>query len=113
MGEREALGIRSAANRDRDEILAQAGKEASAIKGAADAEATKHFGTFQQNQELAIFLAQLRALESTLGKGATLVVDPTISPFNLLLNSATNSLSPRRSGTTAQTPELSANEPKR
>jgi membrane protease subunit HflC len=113
MGEREAIGIRSAADRDRAEILAQAEKEASAIKGAADAEATKHFGTFQQNQELAIFLAQLRALESTLGKGATLVVDPTISPFNLLLNSATNSVAPRRSGTTAQNPELSANEPKR
>ena len=108
MGEREAIGIKSAADTERAAIMAQAEKEASAIKGAADAEATKHFGTFQQNQELAVFLVQLKALESTLSKGATLVVDPTISPFNLLLNSTTNSLTPRKSGTTAR--ELSANE---
>lgn len=114
LGEREAIAIRSAADRDRAEILAKAETEASAIKGAADAEATKHFGTFQQNQELAVFLMQLRALESTLGKGATLVVDPTIPPFNLLVNGAGN-FTPRSNGNTTagRTPALSANESNR
>jgi membrane protease subunit HflC len=113
LGEREAIAIRSAADRDRAEILAKAEREASAIKGAADAEASKHFGTFQQNQELAVFLMQLKALESTLGKGATIVADPTISPFNLLINSATNGVSPRQNGYTApRSPALSQNEPK-
>ncbi|MGZ8921335.1 MAG: SPFH domain-containing protein, partial [Limisphaerales bacterium] len=111
MGEREAISIRSAADRDRAEILAQAEKESSAIKGSADAEAAKHFGVFQQNQELAVFLMQLKALESTLGKGATLVVDPTISPFNLLVNENTNSFAPKQQNSTAQpTRTLSAKE---
>src|SRR5688572_22450351 len=115
MGEREAIGIKSAADRDRAEILAQAEKEASAIKGAADAEATKHFGVFQQNQDLAVFLMQLRALESTLGKGATIVADPSISPFNLLVNPTTTNLTPRPNGNSAtqRSPALSANETNR
>ena len=113
MGERESIAIRSAANRDRDEILAQAEKEASAIKGAADAEATKHFATFQQNQELAVFLMQLKALESTLGNRATLVVDPSIAPFNLLLNN-TNRVAPQQNGSSpaSRAPALSAKESK-
>ena len=110
MGEREAISIRSAADRDRAEILAQAEKEASAIKGAADAEAAKHFGVFQQNQELAVFLMQLKALESTLGKGATLVVDPTIAPFNLLVNQNTNGFAPKQNSTAQPSRTLSANE---
>jgi membrane protease subunit HflC len=110
MGEREAISIRSAADRDRAEILAQAEKEASAIKGSADAEAAKHFGVFQQNQELAVFLMQLKALESTLGKGATLVVDPTISPFNLLVNENTNSFAPKQNSTQQPSRTLSAKE---
>ena len=110
MGEREAISIRSAADRDRAEILAQAEKEASAIKGSADAEAAKHFGVFQQNQELAVFLMQLKALESTLGKGATLVVDPTISPFNLLVNENTNSFAPKQNSTAQPSRTLSAKE---
>jgi modulator of FtsH protease HflC len=115
MGEREAISIRSAADRDRAEILAQAEKEASAIKGAADAEATKHFAVFQQQQDLAVFLLQLRALESTLGKGATIVADPTIAPFNLLINTGTNSFTPRQNGTTTAGggPALSRNEAQR
>lgn len=113
-GERESISIRSAADRDRAQILAQAEKEAYAVKGAADAEATKHFSTFQQNQELAIFLAQMRALESALVKGATIIGDPTISPFNLLLNSNTNTPAPRPNGngTRPKGPALSANENK-
>jgi membrane protease subunit HflC len=115
LGDSEAIGIKSAADTQRAEILAKAEQEASAIRGAADAEATKHFAVFQQNQELAVFLMQLRALESTLGKGATIVADPTISPFNLLLNGSSNSLAPRPNGNTSapRTPALSANEPKR
>jgi membrane protease subunit HflC len=114
LGEREAIAIKSAADRDRAEILAQAEKEASAIKGAADAEATKHFGVFAQNQELAVFLMQLRALESTLGKGATIVADPTLSPFNLLLND-TSKVAPGQNGnsTSQRSPALSANETNR
>jgi modulator of FtsH protease HflC len=111
-GERESISIRSAADTARAEILAKAESEATAIKGAADAEATKHFATFQENQELAIFLAQMRALESTLGKGSTIIADTTMSPFNLLLNANTNPPAAKPNGATQQPKgrTLSANE---
>jgi hypothetical protein len=55
---------------------------------------------------------QLKALESTLSKGATIVADPTISPFNLLLNSNTNTPGQRPNGGTRQprNPALSATD---
>jgi len=112
-GEREKISIQSAADRDRAEILAQAEKEAYAIRGAADAEATKHFATFQQNQKLAIFLAEIRALESTMVKGSTIIADTTMSPFSLLQNTTTNAAStPTGGGTQPKGPALSANENK-
>lgn len=85
-GEREAISIRSAADRDRAEILSKAQAEAYTIKGEAEAQATRYFETFKQNPELAVFLMQIRALESSLSKGATLVVDPRTPPYHLLLN---------------------------
>jgi len=108
-GEREAIGIRSAADRDRAEILAKAQAEAITIKGDAEKQATKHFDTFKQNPDLAVFLMQLRALESTLSKGATLVVDPRTSPYHLLLNTQTNPPAKPASSTRPAEPALSAN----
>lgn len=112
-GEREKISIQSAADTDRAQILAEAEKQAYAIRGAADAEATKYFDIFRQNQDLAILLTQIRALESTLGKGATIIADPTIAPFNLLLNSNTNTPAPPNGSTTPNKgTTLSANESK-
>ena len=84
-GEGEAMQIRSAADRDRAAILAQAQAEAITIRGDAEAEATKHFEVFKQNPELAVYLLQLRAFETSLTNGATLVLDPRTPPFNMLL----------------------------
>jgi modulator of FtsH protease HflC len=89
-GERQAIGIRSAADRDRDEILAKAQAEAITIRGEAERKATEFFETFKQNQNLAVFLLELQALEKTLGKGATLVVNPNMSPFHLLMRAPLN-----------------------
>ena len=112
-GESEAIQIRSAADTQRAEILSQAQKEALAIRGTADAQAAKFFDVFRQSPDFAIFLMQLQALESTLGKGATIVADPTIAPYNLLRNTATNDFPARPNGETQQRggPALSANEP--
>ena len=112
-GEREKISIQSAADTDRERILAQAEKEAYAIRGAADAEARKYYEVFQQDPNLAILLTQIRALESTLGKGATIIADPSIAPFNLLLNNNTNTPAGSNGrGTQSKPPALSANESK-
>jgi membrane protease subunit HflC len=83
-GERESIGIRSAADRERARILADAEAKATAIRGAADAEAAQYYASFEKNPELAILLQKLAALEASLKDRATLVVDPNTPPFDLL-----------------------------
>lgn len=104
-GERESIAIRSAADRDRNEILYKAQAEATRIKGEAEAKAQQSFAVFKQNQEFAIFLLQLQALERTLNKGSTLIVDPRTPPFNLLAPAA----AARGNGTVA--PKSQQNSP--
>jgi len=84
-GEREKIQIMSAADRDRNAILAKAQAEALNIRGDADAESRKYYETFNANPELAVYLLKLRAFETTLTNGATLVVTPDLPPFDLLL----------------------------
>jgi membrane protease subunit HflC len=106
-GERQAIAIRSAADRDRSEILSKAQAEATTIRGDAERRATEFFDTFKQNQDLAIFLLELQALERTLGKGATLVVNPNMSPFHLLMRQPmTGTNSPAPGGTQRQAAEI-------
>ncbi|MDB6040115.1 MAG: hypothetical protein JWM99_3956 [Verrucomicrobiales bacterium] len=87
-GDAEAMNIRSAADRDRAEILAKAESEATAIRGQGDAEAAKSFAAFEQNPTLAVFLLKLKALEQTLKDRSTLILDERTSPFDLLNKSA-------------------------
>lgn len=84
IGGAEKMNIQSAADRDRAEILAKARAEATAIRGQADAEATKAFKVFEQSPELAVFLIKLQALEKSLRERATLVVDERTPPFDVL-----------------------------
>lgn len=108
-GERQAIAIRSAADRDRSEILAKANAEAITIRGEAERQAMASFEAFKQNENLAVFLLELQALEKTLGKGATLVVNPNMSPFHLLMRNSVNGTNqpPRRPAENTQSTELS------
>ena len=98
-GEKEAVRIRSTAERERNKLLDVAKGEATRIRGAADAEAANSFEILKQEPNLAIFLMKLRALEASLNKGATIIGDTRMQPFDLLLpsesprenNSSTNS----------------------
>ncbi len=110
-GESEAIRIRSAADRDRAEILSKAQAEALAIRGEADREVSKYFQVFQQNGDLAVFLMQLQALESSLSNRSTIVADTTMAPWNLLKSMTTNA-APQKPSTQQQRrdPSLSANE---
>ena len=94
MGEAEAMKVRSAADRDRNEILAKAEATATAIRGQADAEAAKSFEIFKSSPDLAIFLLKLTALEQTLKERATLILDERTPPFDLL-NQSFKSTTPK------------------
>jgi modulator of FtsH protease HflC len=109
-GEKESISIRSAADRDRNGILAKAQAEAITLRGEADAQISKHFDTFKQNPDLAVFLMELEALERTLSKGGTIIADPQTSPFNLLRRTATKPVESMNSQSRRE-PALSASEP--
>ncbi|RME95689.1 MAG: protease modulator HflC [Verrucomicrobia bacterium] len=87
-GEGKAQQIRSAADKEKANILAQAESQATIIRGEAEAAAAKALKTFEQNPELAVFLLKLKALEAALQQKATLVLDPNTPPFDLLKGAA-------------------------
>jgi modulator of FtsH protease HflC len=83
-GERDAANIRSQADLESARLLAQAEAEATKIRGLGDREATKSLEAFKQEPSLAIFLNQLKGLESFLKERATLVLDIDTPPLNIL-----------------------------
>ena len=89
-GDAEALKIRSEADTQRANILAQAQAEATEIIGQAEAEAAQYYAVFEQNPELAIFLFNLKALETSLTNRTTLILDQQTPPFNLFNQTGRN-----------------------
>jgi membrane protease subunit HflC len=82
-GEAEATKIKSAAERQAADVLANAQAAATRIEGEGVAEAAKTLAVFQQNPDLAIFQLQLEALKSSLNQKATLILDEQTPPFDL------------------------------
>jgi membrane protease subunit HflC len=89
-GEAEAQKIRSAAEREAAERMANAESEATRIRGEGEAEAAKSLVAFRQNPELANFIFRLNALEVSLKNRAVLVFDQNTPPFDLLRGASTN-----------------------
>lgn len=86
-GKARAASIVSEAQSAQGRILAFAQARATKIEAQGQAEAAKYYGTFAQDQELAVFLEQTRALREMLQKNTTFVLDAgRISPLNLFLN---------------------------
>ena len=83
-GESQSIQIRTAADRDRDTILAKAAAEATRILGEGDAKAAEYYKVFEQAPDLALFILGLNALEQTLKDRSTLILDQRTPPFNLL-----------------------------
>lgn len=83
-GEARATQIKSQADHERDKLIAAATAKAKQIRGEADAEAAKSLAVFEQNEELAIFLLKLKALEDSLKLKTTLVLDDRTPPYDLL-----------------------------
>ena len=89
-GEAEAQKIKSAADRQAAETIANADAEATRIRGEGEAEAAKMLPVFQQNPELANFLLRIGALQQSLNQRATLIFDQRTPPFDLFQHLPTN-----------------------
>lgn len=85
-GDAQAAKIRSAAERQAADLIADATANATRIRGAGEVEAAKLLGVFQQNPDLAIFNLQLEALKTSLHQQSTLIFDERLSPFSLFQN---------------------------
>ena len=84
-GEGIASDIKAKADAEKEKILAEARARAKRIKGEGDAEAAKFYDVFSRNEELAIFLRKLEALEKTLKEKSTVILDYRTPPYDLLL----------------------------
>ncbi|HRU04775.1 MAG TPA: protease modulator HflC [Candidatus Brocadiia bacterium] len=82
-GEGISQSIKSKAEAARDAILAMADSDARAIRGQGDAEAAKYYEALNNRPELALFLRKVEALDKVADK-LTLIIDPTIPPFDIL-----------------------------
>jgi membrane protease subunit HflC len=82
-GEAEAAKIKSSAEREAADVLANAHAAATRIEGAGVAEAAKTLAVFQQNPDLAIFQLQLEALKNSVNQKTTLILDEQTPPFDL------------------------------
>ena len=90
-GEAQATKIKSAAERQAADLIANATADATRIQGAGEAEAAKLLTVFQQNPQLAVFQLQLDALKSSLNQKSTLIFDERFSPFSVFQNLPANS----------------------
>lgn len=84
-GEGMASEIRAKADAEVERILAEAKAEAKRIRGEGDAEAAQYYEIFSRNEDLAIFLRKLEALEKTLERNATVILDYRTPPYDLLM----------------------------
>jgi membrane protease subunit HflC len=89
-GEAEAQKIKSAADRQAAETIANADATATRIRGEGEAAAARVLPVFQQNPELANFLLRISALQQSLNQRATLIFDERTPPFDLFQHLPTN-----------------------
>ncbi|MDI9431267.1 MAG: SPFH domain-containing protein [Planctomycetota bacterium] len=83
-GHAEATKIRTDADAKTTALLAAAEGRAKAIRGRGDAEAAQYYQMMEEAPELAMFLRNLEALQTTLKERATLVIPPDAEPFKYL-----------------------------
>ena len=84
-GEGMASYIKAEADAEKEKILAEARAQAMKIRGEGDAAASKYYDIFTKNEELAIFLRKLQALEKTLKNNSTVILDSRTPPYDLFI----------------------------
>jgi membrane protease subunit HflC len=97
LGEAESTKIKSAADRDAANMLSDADAQAYKIRGEGEAQMVKSLEVLQANPELADFNMQITALTQLLKDRATLILDQSTSPLNLLqpISPQTNAPAPK------------------
>ena len=80
----EVIKIKTDAESKKTELLAAAQGRAKAIRGKGDAEAAGYYKMLEAEPGLAMFLRDIEALKTILGKRATVVLSADTEPFKLL-----------------------------
>jgi membrane protease subunit HflC len=92
-GESQALRITSEAESQKQQILAFAKRQAQSLRTAGDRQAAQYYDAFQENEDFAVFLRKVEALETILPKNSTFILDANaMDPFGLLKGGATEQL---------------------
>jgi membrane protease subunit HflC len=90
-GEAQAAKLKSAAERQAADLVADATADATRIQGAGEAEAATMLSVFQQNPDLAVFQLELEAMKSgSMNQKTTLIFDETKTPFDIFNHWPTN-----------------------
>jgi membrane protease subunit HflC len=76
--------IRAKTDSDRERIMAFTERLANRIRAEGDATAAKYYAQYRHNKDLAVFLRKVEALEKTLAKNTTFILDPKTPPIDLL-----------------------------
>lgn len=83
-GSAEAERIRSAANGAADKIIAFAGQRAQEIRTEGEELAAQYLAEMSEDEELAVFLLWLDAVERSLSENTTYIIDTAVAPWHLL-----------------------------
>ena len=83
-GTADAEAIRAEAKAKHDKIMAFASQRATEIRAEGEKHAAKYLSDMGEHEELAIFLAWLDAVETSLSKNSTLVLESDVAPWHLL-----------------------------
>ncbi|MDP7006538.1 MAG: SPFH domain-containing protein [Phycisphaerales bacterium] len=91
-GTADAEAIRAEAKAKHDKIIAFASQRAEDIRAEGEAQAAEYLQQMGEDEELAIFLTWLDAVETSLSENTTLVLESDVAPWHLMnLNSDSNS----------------------
>ena len=83
-GMADAEAIRAEARAKHDKIMAFASQRAEDIRAEGEAQAAEYLQQMGEDEELAIFLAWLDALETSLSQNTTLVLESNVAPWHLM-----------------------------
>jgi membrane protease subunit HflC len=88
-GTAEAERIRSSASGAAEKILAFASQRAQEIRTEGEELAARYLTQMGEDEELAVFLLWLDALEKSLSQNTTYVIDTAVEPWHLLESKGT------------------------
>ena len=101
-GSAEAERIRSNAAGIAEKILAFASQRAQEIRTDGEELAAKYLAEMGRDEQLAVFLLWLDALEQSLSRNTTYVIDTAVEPWHLLEAEGTRDVVDAAEGTTGE-----------